>query len=704
MLVKSIKNLGYSLLILGFSAMVTQIIVVRQVMAFFEGNELVIGLSLGMWMIITGLGARLTVRGSSLPVLHLFLAFFALLAVILIPLGRYLLVTPGVMAGLDITALVLLISLLPFCLFAGMLFPVLSDRFSLLSETSALHKAYALESIGSLLGGLLFSLMMVFLLDTWQCLTVIMIANLLAAALVYWEKGKKFITYFIAGTIMALVIVAAVIHPVAFLDHLYYRGQDIVAQEDTPYGRLVVTQLQDQISIYHNGIPLTQSNDIASREERVHYSMLLKPDAANVLMISGGMGGSLDEMLKYSKCQVDYVDVDPYLINEVKKYSGLPENPRIRIIPSDPVRFLRQTRHIYDVIIVNTPDPSSGLLNRMYTRSFFGELKRHLRSNGIIQIALSGGANYLSEEALLMHSVTYNSLKEEFNMVRLVPGGRNFFLAGDTLPVKTLSQAYKEAGVENQYVNPYYISEKQLQQRSKQILEQLHPEAGVNTNVRPLGYYLRINEWLGQFQVPSWLIPLILGAIVFAFLITLGPLNLGLFAGGFSAASAEFMLLLWLQVTYGYVYQLVGLVFTMFMAGLAAGSWVLPGIVKNFNYRLYLLLQAIMAIFLLILTLYIYISEQVTLGEWINLLLIFSLTFIAGLITGFQYSTAIRIRKSKAIHNASLSYSSDLAGSALGAIIVSVICLPLFGMYITGAGLAGACLLVMAILFLRRPR
>lgn len=695
------KSARYSLLVLGFSAMVIQVLVIRQAMVVFQGNELVIGLALGLWMLLTALGSRLSGHYLSAPSLHLLMAIFSFLAVFMVTWGRYLLVGPGIMAGLDTTVLVLAIALLPFCMVSGMLFPLLSELFSDKNDKINLHRAYALESAGSLAGGLLFSLVMVMYLHTWQSLAVVMALNLLAAAVILWKMQKRFAAYFLAGAIVSLAAVSIFLNPLNMLEKIFYRGQDVIHQQDTPYGRIVVTRLDDQINIYSNGTPMSQTNDVISREEQVHYTMMTRPRAERVLMISGGTGGALEEVLKYPLVTVDYLEPDPFLMEVMEKYAGLPGNERLRIINQDPVRYIAGCDEKYDVILQNAPAPASGLLNRLYTSNHIHQLKRCLEPDGVLQISLPGGANYLSEEALVLHSVVYQSLKKEFLLVGLVPGGRSYFMAGDDLPNKMLGQLYAESGIENLYVNPNYINEWQLGQRSQKIMEQLDDAPEANTNVKPLGYYLLVREWLKQFFVPVWVIPAILCLALIAFIFTLGPLNLGLFSGGLSAASAEFMLLLWLQATYGYVYQMAGLVFTAFMAGLVLGAWVLPGRNRQFTFRTFLLFLLLMSAYLLLLTGFIYLSENAGLAGWLNLALIFFLILTGGAITGLQYTAAIRIRPSMALKNASLSYSADLYGSALGALLVSVFCLPLMGMYWTGMSLAAFSLLIMLALFFR---
>jgi len=682
--------------------MVTQILVIRQVMVVFQGNELVIGLAMGLWMLLTGLGSRMAGSFKSTASLHFLMALFSFLAIALITWGRYRLVTPGIMAGLDTTTLVMIISLMPFCVVSGMMFPILSEAFHFPKDKGSLHHAYALESAGSLAGGLVFSLLMVYILSTWQSLAAVMVLNLVATAVILHQQKKRIVSFLLFGAVLSLLAISVLLDPLNQVEELAYPGQEIILQKDTPYGRLVVTELDGQVNIYSNGTPMTQQNDVASREEHVHYTMLAKPGARRVLMISGGTGGALDEVLKYPEAHVDYLEVDPFLMEAVKDYAGIPSGNRVKVINQDPVRYIMETRVKYDIILQNAPDPSSGLLNRMYTADYIHRLKGCLQPGGILQISLSGGANYLGDEALILHSTLYYALKKEFKLVGLVPGGSSYFMAGDDLPNKMLGQLYAESGITNQYVNPDYINEMQLGQRSRKIMDQLDEGVSANTDVRPVGYYLVIREWLNRFQVPYWILPAILGTIVVVFLFFLGPLNLGLFAGGFSAASAEFMLLLWLQVTYGYVYQLAGLIFTMFMAGLVLGSWLIPNVMKQFTYRIFLLLQLVMSAFLMLMTAYVFLSEVLSIAGWANLVLIFGFTLSAGTITGLQYTTAIRIRREKALKNASLSYSADLAGSALGIMMVSIFLVPLLGMFDSGMGLAGFGLVVLTILFFRK--
>jgi spermidine synthase len=681
---------------------VTQIVIVREAMVVFEGNELVIGLALGTWMLLTALGARLSASFKSVPILHLLLAFTSLLSVILLSFLRSILVSPGAMAGFYTTAFILAISVLPFSFFSGMLFPVLSEGYKVKKGMPDASGAYALESAGSLAGGLIFSLLIVYFFNNWQSLLVVFLLNILLSMFIWWTKGKKLLASFLGGVFLAIIAWSFIARPENLLEKMRHPGQEILEQQDTPFGRLLVTRLNGQVTIFDNGKPLSQVDDVVTREENVHYAMLVKSEAERVLMISGGTSGSLDELLKYRNVKIDYVETDPFLMDMVEKYFGLTQDVRINMIYKDPLRFLRQNGTKYDVILVNVPDPQSGLSNRFFTVGFFKEAKNHLVTNGMLSVSISGGSNYLSKEDIRLHSVIFNSLKLEFKQVGLVPGQRHYFLASDQLPMKMLGEAYQDSGIENSYVNPSYINEMQLGQRSHDIMQKLDPGAGLNMEVKPVGYWLQVQRWLAQFNINKYLLPGILLLSLLVFLLLLKPLDLGLFSGGLSASSSEMILLLWLQSVFGYIYQVAGLVFASFMAGLVAGAWYLPRFLKKTDKSAFLKLQALMIVYLLVMLLYIYFSSGFAGSGWLHLPLILILTLAAGAVTGLQYTVAMRIRKDSPLNGISRSYAADLAGSALGALLVSVFCLPLLGIYLTGFALAGINLAAIGLIYARK--
>ena len=101
--------------------------------------------------------------------------------------------------------------------------------------------------------------------------------------------------------------------------------------------------------------------------------MAQRPDARKVLLVSGGISGTAREILKYHVSRVDYVELDPLILELGRKY--LPDNladRRIRVINTDGRLFIKQTGEKYDVAIMDVPAPSTAQLNRFYTVEFHG--------------------------------------------------------------------------------------------------------------------------------------------------------------------------------------------------------------------------------------------------------------------------------------------------------------------------------------------
>ena len=105
-----------------------------------------------------------------------------------------------------------------------------------------------------------------------------------------------------------------------------------------------MTESDGQYDFIENGIPITSTRDDQHVEETVHYAMAQRPEARQVLLVSGGISGTAREILKYDVRAVDYVELDPLILALGQKY--LPQNladSRIRVINTDGRLFVKQT-------------------------------------------------------------------------------------------------------------------------------------------------------------------------------------------------------------------------------------------------------------------------------------------------------------------------------------------------------------------------
>ena len=162
--------LRWIVVVLGFSAIITQIILLREFMSTFYGNELVLGVVLANWMILTGLGAYLGRflsrfrNGANLLFFSLIsIGALPVLTVFLLNVLKNIVFIEGSMVGLLQVFAWSGILLIPYCLLSGSLFTYLSHHISLRGKENLIYRVYSLEAIGSVLGGILFNFILVFL-------------------------------------------------------------------------------------------------------------------------------------------------------------------------------------------------------------------------------------------------------------------------------------------------------------------------------------------------------------------------------------------------------------------------------------------------------------------------------------------------------------------------------------------------------------
>lgn len=732
--------LRISLLILGLSAMATQVVMIREALTLFNGNELIIGLFLGLWMILTALGSflgakvltvtgygiRVSGKGLRVPKIrkanlkspnHPITKYPLLLLLSIIPLPtlfslsllRFNLIPAGIMAGLGQTTLVLSLALLPFCLVSGMLFPILVEDLSSTKGKNLLHEAYALDSAGSILGALLFSLVFIFILGPVESLMVLAIFSFIVVVVWGWidSHWSLVIGALVIGGIY--IAVCLIIDLPDKYDEDLFMGQEVIEVRSSPFGKLAVTKMGEDLNFYENGVPLATGEDPVLREESVHYGMLLHPEPRRVLLISGGIGGAISEILKYPVEKIDYIEINPWLMQLVNKYQAFPEAERVNYIFKDPRTFLLKNSGKYDVILLNTPDPSSVELNRFYTSEFFDLLKNRLNPGGILSLSIPAAGNYMNESSRMMHSVYYNTLLMVFNHIRIIPGGKDYFIASDTPLDQSFLLNYQARGLDNIYVNPSYISEELQKFRAEQIEMNLLTETDINSDTKPYIFSSFLKHWLSQFKVNYRIIPSMIAVFLVIVFIFLGPVNLGVFTCGFTSAALEFLLLIWFQVIFGFIYQMTGLIFAMFMAGMAIGSFFRHKIIKNSTFGNFLGLQGAMALFsALVATIFLHFSSSPLLHFSSSLalkslmLLIMVMVFTTGLLMGMQFSLSANLRKSDIIQSSGESFSADLLGSAFGILLASVYLVPQFGLIVTGLILAGLNVLAVGVMAIRR--
>jgi len=170
-----------------------------------------------------------------------------------------------------------------------------------------------------------------------------------------------------------------------------FYGEHIVFKQSSDYQRIVVTDGGAGTRLFLNGNLQFHAKD----EYRYHESLVQPAMAAHgapkrVLVLGGGDGMAVREVLKYASVeQVTLVELDPQmtaLFRDSPKLAALNghalSNPKVRIVNADAFGWLEQQTEVFDVIVIDFPDPSNFALGKLYTASFYESVDQHLSAGG----------------------------------------------------------------------------------------------------------------------------------------------------------------------------------------------------------------------------------------------------------------------------------------------------------------------------------
>lgn len=172
-------------------------------------------------------------------------------------------------------------------------------------------------------------------------------------------------------------------------------GDQIIFSTTTPYQRLVLTRWKDDLRLYINGnLQFSSRDEYRYHEALVHPALEALPWARSVLVLGGGDGLALREILRYPNIKsVTLVDLDPAMTDAfskreelIKLNHGSFSDPRVHVINADAAIWLRDNEGMFDAAIIDFPDPSSFALGKLYSVPFYGMVKKHVAANGLVVV------------------------------------------------------------------------------------------------------------------------------------------------------------------------------------------------------------------------------------------------------------------------------------------------------------------------------
>jgi len=681
------RSMSFILIALGANAMILQITALREFMVVFSGNELDLGITLSLWLLMTGIGsaaARNVRNPRALGYTVLLTGLFAQPLLSLIPFLRPLFaLETGETIPLADTIISTALLLTPACVPVGMQFPLAVRTLG-----GNAPRTFLLEAVGALAGGAAFTFLIAGHAGAAAVLTAVSIAYLLLGAALLTRPA-----------LVLLALLPLLVNLGVSEARRALQDEEVlfVSRTDSRYGAVEVFRTRDQLNVFAGGKFQYSYPDPQTDELRAHLPFTLHPRPRRVLVAGGSPGVSL-EVLKYPDTVVDHIELDPGLVQVSRSLLG--HGTAGRRLPSfltdDARRYIQglDGPH-YDLMILNLPEPATANLNRLYTVEFFREARRALNPDGVLALTLPASFGYVGKRMQAANGAIYASLAAAFRHVALSSEEYSVLAASDS-PLETrpgpLQQRLLERGVILKHFHPGILDDAFDPMKAGQYRSRLAVVRSLNTDSRPIAYLYDLLLW-ADMQQSGMLQYLVdhgdgLVLIVLVLLVAAGAVSAlrgqavayTVFLAGFSSLSFCLVVLLAYQSAYGYVYERVGLLTAAFMAGSACGAYA----ARNAERRL-LLLRACetAAVGLLLLAPLFFLNEA----------LFLALTVLFGTAGGAVFVAAVRHAAGPdQAGTAGRLYALDLAGSFLGALLTALVLVPLFGIRNT---LLGVVLLKM---------
>ena len=683
------------LLALGISSVSVQFVMIREVMSSFGGNELVIGGVLGVWLLFTGLGSALgvPVAKKGRPERTLFLGH---LLIAVLPFAQIaairalpLLWVRGEMLGLTSAIGGSAIILIPYCLVGGAMIPVAA---SLLPGKDTTSKVYVVDTLGDVGGGLLFSLVLVYLLSHWDSFVVLGFLNLLAASFMLSYKALPVVCLLGFG-----MLTVRPFH----MTTLSWRfpGQEIMLNKNTPFAQLTISRTGKQLNVLQDAIPLFSTGDL-DMETVAHLPLCQVKEGAGVLLIAGGVFGTIDEIARHNPERIDYVELDPAILDLDEFIHRSLARSFVHVHVGDGRLFVKKTPMKYDAVIVDLPDPENVQLNRFYTQEFFDEAKSILARDGVLSFTLIGSENYLEEKGLALNRSVYAALKRVFKHILVFPGMTHYYLASDASLKSDIAGVLALRGITTRRLVDYDLPTMTDPFRMD-ILRRLLSEKEVlsNRDLSPWAFGHLIDLWLKKSGSPKTVLYVIVIAVFGLAVLACRKdrLRFTIATSGYAGMAFELSLLLLFQVIYGYVYLRICLFVTLYMIGAALGAFLSGKLSKTATWQMLacdasLILFAALACVAALVGAQLKGSIPLFVMQYVT---IPGLLFLVAFAAGCQFSAVSRMVSGIGAEITGRLYVADLAGAACGTILTGLIFLPKIG--ILGVLISVALLKVLSL-------
>lgn len=251
------------------------------------------------------------------------------------------------------------------------------------------------DYLGALVASLAFPVLIVPYLGLMSASLAFGALNLVVAGLSLWVFRGRIGVAPLAAWLVAICLTGLGLwqsERIVSVTEAQLYEEDIIFSEATPYQQITVTRFRDRVRLFlDHSIQFDSYDEHRYHEALVHPAMGLVPAPRNVLILGGGDGMALREVLRHPVEAVTLVDLDPRVTDLFSDHPELAplndhsfDDPRVEVINRDAWRFVEDSRAAFDVVIIDLPDPKNLTLSKLYSREFYALLMERVAAGGAV--------------------------------------------------------------------------------------------------------------------------------------------------------------------------------------------------------------------------------------------------------------------------------------------------------------------------------
>jgi spermidine synthase len=221
------------------------------------------------------------------------------------------------------------------------------------------------------------------------------------------------------------------VHPAGFIVRYGAKETLFTGKSEFQKVEVVDTVSHGKMLLNDDLVMVTERDEFIYHDMITHVPLFLHPNPQRVLIIGGGDGGTAREVLRHKNVQhVDMVEIDGMVIEACRKFIpqtavGMEDNARFSLFVDDGIKFVKETKQKYDVIIVDSTDPI-GPATPLFGVPFYKDVLACLSSDGIV-VSQGESPHYNSDTQISLVKILSQlfPVVQYYNFTNLTyPGGQ----------------------------------------------------------------------------------------------------------------------------------------------------------------------------------------------------------------------------------------------------------------------------------------